>query len=303
MDEPSRPRDCYDLVKEDRRERFGTYKDIDIVLEQQQRDLNGYTHQIRLLWRENDTVMLITQLAFHLQDSTTPPREWLSRIDRPGRPDFRNRDGLNEVERLYRKRGDAKAFQQWLYEELEKITSHMLVMTPPPPPYGNDSGPTSNLFYRPIAKDARTFYSTKLGFCCDRVREHFNFSGPSKDDFLSHVKNAEMVAGSPYISLTDSPGCAYRRFKNWAHQVALIDYQKLRHMGIAVARTPHLAKTFKVPRDYDRMTEIDYLAEFWIPANCVIATLSWSAFEKVLIEHKIVDRRECLWQLVLEAGS
>jgi hypothetical protein len=55
---PSRARDCYDL------------KDIDIVLEQQQKTLNNHTHQTRLVLRENNMVLLVIQFAFHLQDDT-----------------------------------------------------------------------------------------------------------------------------------------------------------------------------------------------------------------------------------------
>jgi len=65
----------------------------------------------------------------------------------------------------------------------------------------------------------------------------------------------EMVDGLSYIYLTDSSGCASRRFKSWADQVPLIDYKKLRHMGIAVATAPDLAKAFKVSIYYDNISE------------------------------------------------
>jgi hypothetical protein len=68
--ELSRARDCYDLAKEDRCQRFSTYKDIGIVLEQQQRTLNNHTHQTSLVWRENDMVLLVIKFAFHLQGDT-----------------------------------------------------------------------------------------------------------------------------------------------------------------------------------------------------------------------------------------
>lgn len=87
-------------------------------------------------------------------------------------------------------------------------------------------------------------------------------------------------------------GHAYRRFKDWADQVALIDYRKLRNVGINIGRAPKITKSFQVPRDWDTMEEHDYLAEFWVPANCVIAMAAWPAFEKVLIEQRIVNRRE-----------
>lgn len=89
-----------------------------------------------------------------------------------------------------------------------------------------------------------------------------------------------MAAGSPYISMRESPGHVYRRFKNWADQVALTDYLKLKQMGIAVVRAPDLAKTFRVRRDWDVMGWNVYLAESRIPANCIIAILAWLAFEK-----------------------
>jgi hypothetical protein len=110
---------------------FGTYKDIDIVLEQQQRNLNAYTHQIRLFWRENDMVLLIIRLALHLRDDTTPPIKSLPRPDMPSRLNFCNCDGLNELERLYRRRDEVKAFRKWLYEELREMTSLMLQIEDP----------------------------------------------------------------------------------------------------------------------------------------------------------------------------
>jgi hypothetical protein len=299
--EPSRPRDCCDLAKEDRCQRFGTYKDIDIVLEQQQRTLNNRTRKTRLVWRENGMVLLVIQFALHLQDDTALQKESLSRTDKLSRPDFRNRDGLNEAERLYRKLEDAKAFKRWLYEELEKITSHILATKTPQTTYDD----ATHLLYRPIAKDTHTFYIKKLGFCCDRIREHYNLSGPTKDDFLNHMRNTEMVDGSPYISMTDSPGHAYRRFKDRADQIALIDYHKLRDMGFHAGPALDMARAFKTPADWDIMGGHDYLAEFWVPANCVIATVAWPAFEKVLIEQRIMDRRECFIAITFsaEAGS
>jgi hypothetical protein len=166
------------------------------------------------------------------------------------------------------------------YEKLQKATSHMLATKLPPSINFDEDRPSINLLYRPIAKNAHTFYGKKLGFCCDRVREHSNFSGPSKNDFLSHMEDTKMAAGSPYISMRESPGHVYRRFKNWADQVALTDYLKLKQMGIAVVRAPDLAKTFRVRRDWDVMGWNVYLAESRIPANCIIAILAWLAFEK-----------------------
>jgi hypothetical protein len=77
-------------------------------------------------------------------------------------------------------------------------------------------------------------------------------------------------------------------------QVSLINYKKLRHMGIVVATAPDLAKAFKMPIYYDNISEKGYITEFWILANCVIATFEWPALERVLIEHKIVGKRERL---------
>jgi hypothetical protein len=70
----------------------------------------------------------------------------------------------------------------------------------------DESETITDFLYLPIVKETHIFYAKKLSFCCDRVQEHFNFSGPSKDDFLSHVKITEMVDGPPYIYLTGSPG-------------------------------------------------------------------------------------------------
>jgi hypothetical protein len=98
--------------------------------------------------------------------------------------------------------------------------------------------------------------------------------------------------GSPFISLTYSPGRAYHNFKDWADQIALIDHRKLEGMGIHVGQAVDVAEVFKVLVDLAAMTDSNYLSETWIPAECVISTLAWPAFEKVLIEEKIVDKRE-----------
>lgn len=116
MSDPFLPRDCYDLAKEDHCEKFGTYKDIDIVLGQQQTGLNCLSRELRLILQEIDMFILILQLAYHLEGNTTLPRERLSRIDMLSRPNKRNRDGLNELERLYNKRRDVKEVKIWLYD-------------------------------------------------------------------------------------------------------------------------------------------------------------------------------------------
>ena len=221
-----------------------------------------------MIWSLFDLHSTSRTTRHHLQNDGQRP-------DRPSRADFHNHDGLSDLERLYRKKKEAKALKKWLYEELEKMTSlileiedpHILMMMIPSLLPTSSTGPspktptpsTTKSSVSAIAKSqwfSIYFFPCQCGSenCVDRIRDHFNFSGPSKDDFLSHIKNAEMcgwVAIHLHERIVEDMYIAASRLRRI--KVALITTKSCGKWELLLRRLLIWLRHAKVPKDYENM--------------------------------------------------
>lgn len=151
------------------------------------------------------------------------------------------------------------------------------------------------IFYRVTHSTSHTLYDDTLGFCCARWLWDHDFSEESREDFCAHVGGEEDFE-SPYISLTDDPGRAFRFGQPYSEpSVSIIDAAKLRQMEIQIERTTDLARRWGVKyKSEDRsrvqyVTDSHWLARFWIPAECIILRVPFYDFKKVCIKYGVVD--------------
>jgi hypothetical protein len=99
---------------------------------------------------------------------------------------------------------------------------------------------------------------------------------------------------SPYISLTDDPGRAFKfgQYRSDPH-IFVIDAAKLQQMNIHMEPTTVLAERWGVKyKGSDRLhyvTGSHWLVRFWIPAECIVRKVSFPDFKEACITSGIVD--------------
>lgn len=158
------------------------------------------------------------------------------------------------------------------------------------------------LMYRVHRIGSHTFYKDDVGFCCPRWLRYRKVERPSKQDFCLHTGGAhvspEGAFETPYISMTSSPLRALRLVEKEGMSEAdvfVIDVLKLQATSIRIEPTTTLAHqyeiTYKGPRSHDRahyITESHWIAEYWIPADCIVTKMPLCQFKQFCGEKGIL---------------
>jgi len=140
------------------------------------------------------------------------------------------------------------------------------------------------LLYRVTHGSSYTFFDADIGFCCPRWLQERDFGEPSRQDFINHMEGEPFA--SPYISLTESPTRALRFGKGMASaKVFIIDAVRLRAAKIHTERTTVLASRYATKPQYT--TKSYWLAWFWVPADCLVKSVSFDEFQEVCKENNI----------------
>jgi hypothetical protein len=155
-----------------------------------------------------------------------------------------------------------------------------------------------SVLYRLHHDSSYTFYDEDIGFCCNRWLQQRQFGKPSGQDFEHHVKGEHYVKGtpahfeSPYNSLTESPYHVLRLAKGNENRdpiVFVIDAVKLRETKICIDRARVLAHEFQIDKWLRYVNDSYWLAQYWVPANCIIKQLRLEDFRNISTDNKIVD--------------
>jgi hypothetical protein len=149
------------------------------------------------------------------------------------------------------------------------------------------------VFYRVTHERSHTFFDKDIGFCCYRWVRQRNFTPPSCQDFKDHMEGKDF--NSPYISLTESP-CHALRYGNGNNGTAVyvIDAVRLRATKIHTEQSTVLATEFGVPSARQQgatpyITKTQWLAEFWVPAECIVKELSMDRFKEICGQNQITN--------------
>ncbi|KAI0530404.1 hypothetical protein GGR58DRAFT_508461 [Xylaria digitata] len=150
------------------------------------------------------------------------------------------------------------------------------------------------LFYRVSHAGSYTFFDNDVGFCCARWLQERDFGDPSRQDFIDHMEEKKRPFASPYISLTESPYRALRFGRGKIPtEVFIIDAVRLRAKKVHTERTTILASRYEIPyKGPDRtpyITESHWLAQFWVPADCIVKRVPFYQFKEVCEENEIFD--------------
>lgn len=159
-------------------------------------------------------------------------------------------------------------------------------------------GPTwfegPHLLYRVHRPDSHTFYDNDVGLCCPRWRRQHDLDEPTMQDFRHHVNGYRTLAGgafdTPYISMTGSPLRALNLVRPEdmsSSDVFVIYSERLWATNVRFERTTTIADRYGVeyrgPRA-DRahyITKTHWVAEYWIPADCIIMRMPFHQFQAV----------------------
>ncbi|KFY07299.1 hypothetical protein V492_07266, partial [Pseudogymnoascus sp. VKM F-4246] len=151
-------------------------------------------------------------------------------------------------------------------------------------------------FYRVTHSKSHTSHNPhNLGFWSARGLPDHNFAAPSEEDFIKHMKKDNFA--SPYISLTTDPGfaCTFDAHIG-GREVVEIDAVKLWRMGVCVESTVDIAKEFGItylgsdPGRLNYVTPSHWVARYWVPAECCVATYSLSQFEEICLKAGFLDK-------------
>lgn len=156
-----------------------------------------------------------------------------------------------------------------------------------------------DLLYRVHYLDSHTFYDKDVGFCCPRWLRQRIFSEPSTEDFRNHCDGKEQSFQSPYISMTESP-CrvlCLGQGKGYA-EVFLIDFERLRATKIKAESTTYIAKRLNIQykgsgdNRVHFITDSHWVAQYWIPADCILKKVSFCQFQKICNNKRICSGME-----------
>lgn len=163
------------------------------------------------------------------------------------------------------------------------------------------------LLYRVHSPDSHTFYHRDVGFCCPRWLRQRDFKEPSKLDFYLHVNGDQAsprgAFETPFISMTGSPLRALNFVQDdrmSTSDVYVINCERLWAANIHVERTTILADQYgiiyKGPKGYDRsryITKTHWVAQYWIPADCIVMRMPFLQFQEVCREKGIFRGTYC----------
>lgn len=159
-------------------------------------------------------------------------------------------------------------------------------------------GPTwfegPHLLYRVHRPDSHTFYDNDVGLCCPRWRLQHNLDEPTMQDFHHHVNGYRTLAGgafeTPYISMTGSPLRALNLVRPEdmsSSDVFVIYSERLWATNVRFERTTTIADRYGIeyrgPRAHRAhyITKTHWVAEYWIPADCIIMRMPFHQFQAV----------------------
>jgi hypothetical protein len=251
--------------------------------------LNRISKDLCKVLQRNHALISCISFATHLlppaAESIAPP-EIAKRSLAPGRPDT---DFEEEVTRARLATAHDDFSTRILIDSLKRVNQVILQIIV-------NSSTTSQeptVFYRVTHASSHTFYDADLGFCCAKWLQDHGFHEPSKDEFCAHVGEGKEFE-SPYISLTDDPGRAFKFGQYLSDQhIFVIDATKLQQMNIHIEPTTVLAERWRIKyKGSDRLhyvTGSHWLARFWIPAECIVQKVSFLDFKEACITSGIVD--------------
>lgn len=176
-------------------------------------------------------------------------------------------------------------------------------------------GPTwfegPHLLYRVHRPDSATFHDNELGLCCPRWLRPHDLDEPTRQDFLHHVNGYRTLAGgtfeTPYISMTGSPLRALNLVQPEdmsSSDVFVIYSERLWATNIRFERTTTIADRYGIkysgwPRA-DRahyITRTHWVAQYWIPADCIIMRMPFRQFQAVCSSKGIIRGTDYLSNL------
>lgn len=163
-----------------------------------------------------------------------------------------------------------------------------------------------HLLYRVHGPDSHTFYDEDIGLCCQKWLREPDFDEPSKQDFYHHVNgDRALVDGAfetPYISMTGSPLRALNLVRPEAmssSDVFVIYSERLWATNIRFERTTTIADRYGIKyrgRRADRahyITKTHWVAQHWIPADCIIMRMPFLQFQAVCSSKGIFRGANC----------
>jgi len=153
-----------------------------------------------------------------------------------------------------------------------------------------------------------TGYVPSVGFWCGQLKfEQESESEPRRfndvEALKGHLRGFEIA--SPWISMTHIPGQMLEILKqNWgdnardrSHQVHIIDLQKLKLLNPHTTTTQNLATGIMVedyyhyrknPKGLKGISNHHWLCQQWIPACCILGSMTIEVFRGILSENDII---------------
>lgn len=163
-----------------------------------------------------------------------------------------------------------------------------------------------HLLYRVHGPNSHTFYDEDVGLCCPRWLREPGFDEPSKQAFYHHVNgDRALIDGAfetPYISMTGSPLRAlnFVRPEEMSSSDILVIYsERLWATNIRFERTTTIADRYGIKyrgptaNRAHYITKTHWVAEYWIPADCIIMRMPFRQFQAVCSSKGIFRGTDC----------
>ena len=283
-------RDIYDLCYERQRGPQPVLRDPKGVAIQKRNEhkthLNNLSKKLRHELEKKDAFIFCLDFYMrHLDPTLEKAKKTRSSCTSASRPDMENEEEVI-LARLNAARADPTV--EMLAASL-KSTGKLVARSEGYIPWHNEP----RLFYRVCHDGSFTFFDDDIGFCCARWLRERNFGEPGRRDVIDHVEGNHFA--SPYISLTESPCCALRirKWKDVNTSVFVIDTARLQAANILVERTTDLAHQHAIPyKGHNRIhfiTATHWLAQFWIPVDCIVKRVSFNHFKQVCTKNGISE--------------
>jgi hypothetical protein len=193
-------------------------------------------------------------------------------------------DASNEAETMENRIFDAQGSRN----VLKQVTQHMLRCNKAPPSSEDDP-----VFFYGLTQQILHYRPQWRWILLRQWLEGPSFKDPTREDFRNYMEGRQIY--SPYVSMTESPGRLFNYYKRKlvTPQIAVIDVSKLRRMNIPIDRSTDIADRFDVSTSgadaTSYITRTQWLAQFWIPAACIIRMVSSVEFINACKKREIVD--------------
>lgn len=256
--------------------------------------LNRISKDLCKVLQRNDALVACISFATHL---LSPAAESVTPLELPKRPLAPRRPDTDFEEEIIRARfttAHNDFSTRILIDSLKRVNQAILQINV----NSSTASQKPTFFYRVTHANLHTFYDADLGFCCARWLQDYDFHEPSKDEFYTHVRGGKELE-SPYISLTDDPGRAFKygQYLLDCHisdlHIFVINATKLQQMNIHIEPTTVSVERWRIKyKGSDRLhyvTGSHWLARFWIPAECIFKKVSFPEFKEACIASEIVD--------------